>query len=309
MCRALLYLGQPVLLDHLLFQPDSALIRQSYMPKMLHMLNLAGFGMRAWSSASHAAAKPFSYGVTTLPVFDRNLKNLAEKVQTDCLLAHVRGVAYHTGVDISLQNVHPFQFDNVPLALAHNGDLAQINDMKPLLVKYVKPAYWPGIRGTTDSEWIYAVLVSQFEGSMDLARRFETDEIAQAVRRTLSILRQVRAELGIATSSSVNLFIATGRQIAAVRYCFDFGCYATIDPARVHEANLNYLSLWYTVGQEYGFYDGEWSMRGGSSADSVIIASEPLTQDTTRWVEVPEYGVLIADNANGRPALRTYLLD
>ena len=48
MCRALLYLGQPVLLDHLLFQPDSALVRQSYMPKMLHMLNLAGFGLRAW---------------------------------------------------------------------------------------------------------------------------------------------------------------------------------------------------------------------------------------------------------------------
>jgi glutamine amidotransferase len=51
-CRALLYLGQPVLLDNLLFQPDSALVRQSYMPKMLHMLNLAGFGMRAWDPAS-----------------------------------------------------------------------------------------------------------------------------------------------------------------------------------------------------------------------------------------------------------------
>lgn len=77
MCRALLYLGQPVLLDHLLYQPDSALIRQSYIPKMLHMLNLAGFGMRAWSSDSHDATKPYAYGVTTLPVFDRNLKNLA----------------------------------------------------------------------------------------------------------------------------------------------------------------------------------------------------------------------------------------
>ena len=44
MCRALLYLGQPVLLDNLLYQPDSALVRQSYMPRMLHMLNLAGFG-------------------------------------------------------------------------------------------------------------------------------------------------------------------------------------------------------------------------------------------------------------------------
>jgi len=309
MCRALLYLGQPVLLDHLLFQPDSALIRQSYMPKMLQMLNLAGFGMRAWSRESFDSNRPFTYGVTTLPVFDRNLKNLAEKVHTDCLLAHVRGVAYHTAVDISLQNVHPFQFENVPLALAHNGDLARINEMKPLLASRVKPAYLPGIRGTTDSEWIYALLVSQFDGEMNLERRFDTDELAAAVRHTLGILREVRAELGIATSSSTNLFIATGRQILAVRYCFDFGCYPTTDPTRVHEANLNYLSLWYTIGQRYGLHDGEWAMLGGSSADAIIIASEPLTRDTTSWVEVPEYGMVIADYAGGRPTLQTFLLD
>lgn len=309
MCRALLYLGQPVLLDHLLFQPDSALIRQSYMPKMLHMLNLAGFGMRAWSRDSHDAAKPYAYGVTTLPVFDRNLKSLAEKVQAECVLAHVRGVAYNTSVDISLQNVHPFQFDGVPLALAHNGDLARIGEMKPLLVAHIDPAWLPNIRGTTDSEWIYALLVSQFDGTWEPARRLGADEIIEAVRRTLGILREVRAKLGIATSSSVNLFIATGHQVAAVRYCFDFGCYPTEDPARVHEANLTYLSLWYTIGHEYGMRDGEWTMRGGSSGDSVIIASEPLTRDTSSWVEVPEYGMIIADVSSGRPALQTRLLD
>ena len=53
MCRALLYLGEPVLLDNFLYQPDSALVRQTYMPKMLNMLNLAGFGLRAWDPASH----------------------------------------------------------------------------------------------------------------------------------------------------------------------------------------------------------------------------------------------------------------
>ena len=58
MCRALLYLGEPVVLDNLLFQPDSALVRQSYMPKMLNLLNLAGFGLRAWDPASHAPAQP-----------------------------------------------------------------------------------------------------------------------------------------------------------------------------------------------------------------------------------------------------------
>src|SRR5207237_8848508 len=106
MCRAVLYLGKPVLLDNLLFQPDSALVRQSYMPKMLHMLNLAGFGMRAWDPASHDAATPFAYASDSLPVFDRNLKNPAAKVAAGCVLAHVRGVAYSTQVQTWLQSVH-----------------------------------------------------------------------------------------------------------------------------------------------------------------------------------------------------------
>ena len=92
MCRALLYLGEPVLLDNLLFQPDSALVRQSYMPKMLNMLNLAGFGLRAWDPGSHQAEKPFFYGSPSLPVFDRNLKNLAEKVRAACVLAQFTNV-------------------------------------------------------------------------------------------------------------------------------------------------------------------------------------------------------------------------
>ena len=38
MCRVLAYLGEPVLLDDLLYKPDSSLVTQSYDPKMLHVL-------------------------------------------------------------------------------------------------------------------------------------------------------------------------------------------------------------------------------------------------------------------------------
>ena len=33
MCRALLYLGEPVLIDDLLYKPDNSLVKQAYMPK------------------------------------------------------------------------------------------------------------------------------------------------------------------------------------------------------------------------------------------------------------------------------------
>lgn len=311
MCRALLYLGQPVLLDNLLFQPDSALVRQSYMPKMLHMLNLAGFGLRAWDAQSPSPQAPFTYGSPSLPVFDRNLKNLAEKVQASCVLGHVRGVAYSTTVDISLQNVHPFQFPGVPLAMAHNGDLARVAEMKPLLAREVNPRWLPHIRGTTDSEWIYALIVSALP---DATRNPTRDELLAAIAHALEVIRAARQALGIALSSSVNLFMTDGTQLTAVRYCFDFGCYATDDPARVHEANLNFLSLWYTLGSRYGLHDGadgaEWRMTGGAeNADSIIVASEPLTRDTSTWVEVPEYSALHVELTGGAPAVTIRYLD
>ena len=307
MCRALLYLGQPVLLDNLLFQPDSALVRQSYMPKMLHMLNLAGFGMRAWDPATADPERPFSYYSQSLPVFDRNLKGLAEKIRAGCVLAHVRGVAYSTRVEISLQNVHPFHFAGVPLVLAHNGDLARFAEMKPLLLRHVDPEFAAQVHGTTDSEWVYALVVSQLP---DAHRRPNAEEVTGAIERTLGILRETRAQLGISVSSSLNLFIADGSQLAAVRYCFDFGCYSTDDPARVHEANLSYLSLWYTAGRDYGLHEGEWKMTGGiEQADSILIASEPLTRDTAAWVEVPEYAMMHAELENGRPVVTLKSLD
>ena len=78
MCRALLYLGSSTLLDDLLFKPDNSLVRQVYMPKMLSMLNLAGFGMKAWERESASPTVPYSYSVESLPMFDPTLKSLAE---------------------------------------------------------------------------------------------------------------------------------------------------------------------------------------------------------------------------------------
>jgi glutamine amidotransferase len=45
-------------------------------------------------------------------------------------------------------------------------------------------------------------------------------------------------------------------------------------------------------------------MIGGSEgADSILVASEPLTRDTSAWVEVPEYSMLHATIRQGRPAV------
>lgn len=289
MCRALLYLGPPVLLDHLLFQPDSALVRQSFNPRMLHLLNLAGFGMLAWDRDSHEPARPFEYRSTSLPVFDRNLKALAQKVRASALLAHVRGVPYSTEATISLQNTHPFTFTGCPLALAHNGDLYAIADYRDALAHEIAPAIRARIAGTTDSEWIAALVVSRLPDPDG----YSMHDLSQAVLDALAIIARARRAAGISISSATNLFVADGERAIGVRHCFDYGRYRTDDPARVNEANLRYLSLWYTLGRDFGLHDDEWQMVGAeAAADAVLIASEPLTSDHGSWIEVPEYGFL-----------------
>ena len=95
MCRVLAYLGDPLALEHVLFETDSSLVRQSYSPRMMKaFLNLAGFGMVAWDDRSVRSEEPFTYRVTTLPSFDRNLHALAAKLAPTCLVAHVRGITY-----------------------------------------------------------------------------------------------------------------------------------------------------------------------------------------------------------------------
>src|SRR5262249_25613590 len=130
MCRALIYLGQRIPLDHLLFRPDNSLVNQALFPRKLPMLNLAGFGVMAWDSRSHDPEIPFRYATSSLPVFDRNLKALAEKLTPECVISHVRGVAYSTASQVSEINTHPFCFSKCRVALAHNGDLYHIDRMK-----------------------------------------------------------------------------------------------------------------------------------------------------------------------------------
>jgi glutamine amidotransferase len=290
--------------EELLYRSDSSLVSQVYDPKMLSLLSLAGFGMAAWDPGSHGAEVPFEYHIPEIPLFDSNLRSLSSKLRASAVLAHVRGVSYGASASaIGHHNLHPFRYDGFRLALAHNGDLARFADMKYDLLAHIKPAIASRIRGTTDSEWMYALIMSQVaDPTADLA----ADEIMSAVRKALEIIRSVRDKHDIHVSSSVNLFLCDGNDLVATRFTFDFGCY----PDNVNQANFNYLSLWYTFGRDYGLHDGEWKMRGGlDDQDSVIVASEPLTRDPSTWIEVPEYSMIYVAQEAGKWRVETRPLD
>lgn len=305
MCRILSYLGKPIVVGDLLYKPDNSFIKQSYHPKyMSHLLNLAGFGLAAWDAQSHNPDLPFIYKTPQLPFYDENLKNLASKISPYCFLAHLRGVAYTEKSVVSMQNVHPFIFEGTHVALAHNGALYDFERMKFDLVEYVHPDYRKNIHGTTDSEWIYAVFISQLTGRADDAT---AADIVKAITETLRILQRVRQKNNIAINSPVNLFITNGKFIAATRYTLDFGWQP---PEALPSTHAAYHSLWYTYGESYGYYNNEYKMKAGDTRSSIIIASEPLTEDVTTWVEVPEYSLIVASrNESGEISIVSQDID
>lgn len=288
MCRALMYLGEPLTLFDVLYQTDSSLIKQSYNPKyMSNFLNLAGFGMAAWSKHSLNPQHPFLYKTNEPPFFDINLKNLSSKLLAECLIAHVRGTIYSEKAIITKQNVHPFMFEGCKLTLAHNGDLHDFNKMKYKLINWIKPDIAEKIRGTTDSEWMYALMLSFLENPY---AQCSIEEVERAVAKMISVLREVRAECNITQASPVNLFITNGEYLIATRFILDFGCFFQ----HYTDDSLTYQSLWYTFGAKYGYSEGEYKMIGDEKNSSIIISSEPLTNDVTTWIEAPEYSIMSA---------------
>lgn len=289
MCRLLGYLGTHVILDDLFYRSDSALARQVYDPAMQGWLNLAGAGFMAWDDQSSRSELPYSYHTTELPMYDRNLQSLAEKIFATCLLAHIRATAYLPGTRglVSNVNLHPFRFPNVRVALAHNGALADFDKMKFALAAACRPDMVSQVNGTTDSEWMYALLLSKLDDPYAL---HPADELAHAVKATFRTLRDIRLAHGIHTHSAANLIVSNGECLVATRFSFDLGCYDSEISGAV--LNPTFHNLYYTVGSEYGLFDGAWGMKSPTPASSVLLASEPLTDDHTEWVEVHEYSIL-----------------
>lgn len=291
MCRLLGYLGAPVLLEELIVLPDNALIRQATDAQMLAMLNLAGYGLAAWDPGMAQPELPFTFHSTQVAVLDTNLRAVAKKLRVGALVAHLRGVAHDGSAVVNQQSCHPFAMAGSPLVLAHNGDLHDFGQMRFDLTRYIKPEIARRMTSLIDSAFLHALVLSQLD---DPAGPFTCDEIHRAVEGALAVVRKVRSEHGIDRSSSVNLMVSDGRSLVATRFTYDFGKFDK--PAM--QGAVEFLSQWYTYGDAYRFADGEWKMVG-TSGQSTLVASEPLTRDVSTWIEVPEYAALLVDRESG----------
>jgi glutamine amidotransferase len=291
MCRVIAYLGEPLLLDGPLFAAGNSLVRQAVEPKWMSLVNIGGFGLAAWDALSPEPERPYVYRTSGVPVYDRNLKALAEKVRATAAIAHVRGVEYDPSEAVGAQNVHPFRFPGARVMLAQNGGLYRFADMRYDLLEHIGDDLARHIEGTTDTEWIYALVLSRLDDPFGPA---PAEDLARAVSESLRVIRDVREKRCVDRQSAVNLVVSDGSSIVATRFCFDYGWYASRRSTFEGEREFDFTTLWYAACEAFTRGPRGWETRYGADPPrAVLIASEALDDKLTDWIEVPEYAMLI----------------
>ena len=134
--------------------------------------------------------------------------------------------------------------------------------MRYALVEHVRPELAQRIEGTTDSEWIYALVLSQLDDPYGLP---ETRELADATaERAAHPAQRPRRARHRHLLAGQPLLSAPAAALVATRFSFDYGWYPPED--EMLETDLPFVSLWYAIGGEYAERDGELADDGRRSA-------------------------------------------
>jgi glutamine amidotransferase len=271
MCRLLAYKGLPIIIEELLFKPKNSLINQSINAKELEEpLNGDGFGI-GWYN-SELSAEPATF-VSLNPAWsNRNLKNLAPKIKTDCLLAHVRAASVG---EVSEANCHPFQFGE--FLMAHNGGVENFSRIKRDLRKDLQDDIYNWIRGQTDSEHIFAHVVNQLKHRSSL----ESDQVTEAFENTFATIKKLMARHQIQEEAYLNMVFTNGAFIVASRY--------------VTDSNADPLTLYHSEGSRYVVEDGITRLEAPRDDDkAVLVVSEKLT-DGDEWTMIPKNHFVVVE--------------
>ena len=206
MCRLLAYIGSNIQLDTLLYKPEHSLIVQSYQPKEMTagILNADGFGLGWYHSEKQDL--PYIYK-HTLPIWsDINLPQLSRYVESNCVLGYVRSAT--PGLPVDLVNCQPFTDNN--LMFIHNGYIDKFRytlyrPIRNLLNDYT----YQTIHGTTDSEHIFALIISQLQDNPNY-------DLETALKSSIKQLEELANKDEVYVSA--NLILADGDRIVASRF-------------------------------------------------------------------------------------------
>lgn len=270
MCRFIAYLGSPIKLEDLLYNPTNSLIKQSYAAREREVpLNGDGFGIGWYDSLEDL--EPCVQTYITPAWSNRNLQRLAAEISAPNIFAHVRAAS--PGLIVMETNVHPFKYQN--LLWMHNGSSAEFELIRRRLRASLPDKYYNFIQGTTDSEHAFAVFLHFLEKPPFQA---DAKEMREAMVKTIKQLDIWTMEAGITKPSFYNFAVTNGAEIVVSRY-------------RSNDDEPS-ASLHYWRGKHFKVLpDGEYNIENADSrkdAESVIISSEILTDHAEDFPDVPE---------------------
>ena len=209
MCRVLMYKGDAVSLDDLLYNPNNSLVKQAYDPQMLNMLSLAGFGMLAWDDSSHQPGRPVQLslrqhsGIRSKP---QGARRKASRHDLD--RPHSRRAVPSRTRRWGSRTSTRFATRDTGWLWPTTVTLAAFDRMRFALSEHIKPEIARLIRGNTDTEWLYALLLSQFG---DRSGRIRTPR--RSYKRWRGCCRSCATcarRHDIQISSPTNLFLSDG---------------------------------------------------------------------------------------------------
>jgi predicted glutamine amidotransferase len=271
------YKGTPIIIDNLLYQPKNSLINQSFNAKEIEEpLNGDGFGI-GWY-VPEIANDPVTF-VSVNPAWsNRNLRNLAPKVKTECMIAHVRAASVG---EVSESNCHPFQYKN--FLMAHNGGVEQFTKIKRHLRSSLSDELYNWIKGQTDSEHIFANLLNNL-----LKHDAVTPEtVINSFESTYRNINLLMNEYDIDEPAYLNMIFTDGNFVVGTRY--------------VSNKNEEPLTLYHSEGSRYVVEDGVTRLEAPQDDDqAVLVVSEKLS-DSKDWTMIPaNHFVIVESNLNVR---------
>jgi len=266
------YKGTPIIIDKLLYQPKNSLINQSFHAREIEEpLNGDGFGV-GWY-VPELNYEPITF-VSVNPAWNnRNLRNLAPKIKTDCMIAHVRAASVG---DVSESNCHPFQYKNI--LMAHNGGVEDFGKIKRHLRDPLSDDLYNWIKGQTDSEHLFAFLLQELFSNH---KSISPDAVVDSFEHTFRELKKLMTQYGVTEPAYLNMIFTNGLFFVGTRYCSD----PKEEP----------LTLYHSEGSRYVVEDGVTRMEAPDDDDhAVLVVSEKLTDDAY-WTMIPANHFVIVE--------------
>lgn len=298
MCRVLAYIGPETPMENLLLTPENSLVNQSLDPERHPQLQLAGWGFGAWSEHLLKPDEPLLYHRPMAAFYDDNAEGLIPSLQASTLLAHVRAAAYNSATVLADENCHPFSFQGTPWIIAQNGDLPNWKILQRELLTHCKDEYLEQMRGTTDTEFLYVLLLSLLASDSD-------EDVQRAFKEMLQLLVRAMKKLDLVALTKLKVALVAPNRIIGVNV--GSGHQGETEPAGdwrelrksgpgTDDYALSMLlePMYMLTGRNFEHYEETYDIDvcPVEEATSVIFASEPLTDSVDDWLTL-EYGEIV----------------